>query len=210
MSTSIIPRIFNVLAKRCSDVESHRVAQSEQTNQEKEGEKRWAKRQSNSRRKRELPSARTSCWRQFANLPTNSSRIRSARTLRLSLLLWRYDLFFVNFARARRAMSRWARSAPHTLIPPVTVAMLSEGTGWTMPIATWAAELALLFVFDMFVLLSRTGGAMPIRGWITESAFGHLDSSIRTGSDRTGFFYLLAHLQTVPPSLFTIDIVLSM
>jgi len=40
--------------------------------------------------------------------------------------------------------------------------MLPEGAARTMSVAARAAELALLFVLDVFVLLGRAGGTVPI------------------------------------------------
>ena len=53
-------------------------------------------------------------------------------------------------------MPHRSRSTPNAFVTTVTVAVLTEGAGRAMTVTAGAAELALLFVFDVFVLLART------------------------------------------------------
>ena len=54
-------------------------------------------------------------------------------------------------------MPRRSGAAPHTLVATVTVAMLTNWAIRAMAVTAGPAELTLLFVFDVFVLLARTG-----------------------------------------------------
>jgi len=84
-----------------------------------------------------------------------------------------FDSFLVNLVRANGAGTRWGRATPHTLVAPVTVTVLSERASRTVTVTARAAELALLLVFNVFMLPARAGRAVSVWGWITESAFGH-------------------------------------
>ena len=58
----------------------------------------------------------------------------------------------------------------------MTVSVFAIGAGRAMAVAASSAELALLFVFDVFVLLARAGGTMPVRAGVAVATFTHKNS----------------------------------
>jgi hypothetical protein len=55
----------------------------------------------------------------------------------------------------------------------VTVAVLANGAVGAMAVTAGSAELTLLFVFDVFVLLARTGGTVAEGGGVAVTALTH-------------------------------------
>ena len=55
----------------------------------------------------------------------------------------------------------------------MTVAVLANGAVRAMAVTAGPAELTLLFVFDVFVLLARAGGAVAEGGGVAVTTFAH-------------------------------------
>lgn len=83
-------------------------------------------------------------------------------------------LLFMDFVGAGGALSRACGPAPHAFVAPMSVPMLAGRIGAALPIAIGTTELALLFVFNMFVLFAGAGRTVAVAVGIAEAAFSHV------------------------------------